>query len=304
MRRCCLISLIFATAWTVGSAAWAQTSASGAGTGRPQWNNTVPTNKAAYAAKESEPAPKRDISGVWDGSAEGGFQAKGAAEHPAMRANDQHEGIDTDERNIAKPLPYTPLGEEALKAHKPAAGVRSVAAALVNDPTDICDPVGFPRMELFEMRTFELAQTDDQIIYLNQYDDNWRIIWADGRELPKDPEPRWNGYSSGKWIDDYTFVAETVGMDERTWLDYAGRPHSDKLRVEEKFHRVDHDNLELTVTIDDPKMYTQPWLALNKFRLHLQPSNFDMREMICSPTEVSDYNKQIADPVANKPASK
>jgi hypothetical protein len=265
---------------------------------RPKWNNIVPTNKAAYAGKKSEPAPKRDISGIWDGSAEGGFQAKGAAEHPAMRASDQREGIDSDERNIAKPLPYTPLGEETLKKHKPAAGVRSVAAALVNDPTDICDPVGFPRMELFEMRTFELVQTQDQIIYLNQYNDNWRIIWTDGRELPKDSDARWNGYSVGKWVDDYTFVAETVGLDERTWLDYAGRPHSDQLRVEERFHRVDHDNLELTVTITDPKMYTEPWLALSRFPLHLQPPDFDMREMICSPTDVSDYNKQIADPAA------
>jgi hypothetical protein len=288
-----LVSLILATAWILGPALRAQTSASSTGTTRGQWNNTVPTNKAAYAGKQSEPAPKRDISGIWDGSAEGGFQAKGAAEHPAMRANDLHEGIDTDERNIAKPLPYTALGEETLEAHKPAAGVRSVAAALVNDPTNICDPVGFPRMELFEMRTFELAQTDDQIIYLNQYNDNWRVIWTDGRELPKDPEPRWNGYSVGKWIDDYTFVAETVGTDDRTWLDNSGRPHSSDLHVEERFHRASDDILELTVTIDDPQMYTKPWVAIDKIPLHRQPKGFDMREMTCAPSETLDYNSQI-----------
>jgi hypothetical protein len=304
VRKPIPVLVIAFAASTVVPKLFAQSSAAA---GKPQatkWNNVVPTNKAAYAGRKSEPAPKRDLSGIWDGSAEGGFQAKGAAEHPAMRANDQHEGIDSDERNIAKPLPYTPLGEETLKKHKPAAGVRSVPAALVNDPTDICDPTGFPRMELFEMRTFELVQTQDHIIYLNQYNDNWRIIWTDGRELPKDPDPRWNGYSVGKWIDDYTFVAETAGMDERTWLDYAGRPHSDQLRVEERFHRLDHDTLELTVRINDPKMYTEPWLALNNFPLHLQPADFDMREMVCSPSDVADYNKQIANPAAIGAAGK
>ena len=125
----------------------------------------------------------------------------------------------------------------------------------------------------------------------------WRIIWTDGRKLPADPEPRFKGYSVGKWIDDYTFVAETVGMDEKTWIDNAGRPHSKDLRVEERFHRVDHDNMELTVTIDDPQMYTQPWLALNKFPLHLQSPDFDIREMFCSPSANAEYKKQVEDEV-------
>ena len=154
--------------------------------------------------------------------------------------------------------------------------------------------MGFPRMELFELRTIELAQTANQVIYLNQWYGNWRIIWTDGRELPKDPDPRWNGYSVGKWVDDYTFVVETVGMNPRSWLDHAGRPHSDALRVEERFHRVDHDNMELTVTIDDPMMYTKPWLGINKFPLHLLPSDFDMPELLCSPIDMAAYNRKIS----------
>lgn len=265
--------------------------------GKVSWNNTVP-GRAAYAGKTHAPAPKRDLSGVWDASAEGGFQAKGVAEHPAMKPNSQSEGGEIDESKIAKPLPYTAAGLEALKANRPAAGIRSAPPDQVNDPTTICDPVGFPRMELFEMRTFQIVQQPTKVVYLNQYNDNWRIIWTDGRELPKDPESRFNGYAVGKWVDDYTFVVDTIGLDERTWLDYAGRPHSDQLRVQETFHRVDQDTMELTVRIDDPKMYKEPWLALNKFKLHLQPPGFDMREMICAPSEVSDYNKSVSDPVA------
>jgi len=152
-------------------------------------------------------------------------------------------------------------------------------------------------MELFELRTIELVQTASKVIYLNQFYGNWRTIWTDGRELPKDPELRWNGYSVGKWEDDYTFVIETVGLNPRSWLDHAGRPHSEDLRVEERFHRVDHDNMELTVTIYDPKMYAEPWQGLNKFPLHLQPAGFDMAEMLCSPIDMAEYNKQVGDAV-------
>ena len=78
----------------------------------------------------------------------------------------------------------------------------------------------------------------------------------------------WYGYSVGKWEDDYTFVVETVGTDERTWLDNAGDPHSSEMRVEERYHRLNHDTVELTVKIDDPKIYTEPWLARDKLRSH------------------------------------
>jgi len=81
-------------------------------------------------------------------------------------------------------------------------------------------------------------------------------------------------------------------MDERTWLDNAGRPHSESLRVEEVFHRVDRDTLELSMTIDDPKVYTQKWTALDKLRFRLKPANFETAEMICSPSEIAEYNKR------------
>jgi hypothetical protein len=79
-------------------------------------------------------------------------------------------------------------------------------------------------------------------------------------------------------------------MDTRTWIDNAGRPHSDQLKVEETFHRLNSDIIELTLTINDPVMYTKPWVALNKFRLRLQPEWFDIREMVCAPSEAAGYN--------------
>ena len=159
----------------------------------------------------------RSLSGVWDAAElDGGRQPSGALEHPALLAprGQGVEGGRPDETGIMRPLHYTPEGLEALKANKPSGpSVRQVPAALANDPVDQCDPIGFPRMELYELRTIELVQTANQVIYLNQFYGNYRVIWTDGRELPKDPEPRWNGYSVGKWVDDYTFVVETVGLN-------------------------------------------------------------------------------------------
>ncbi len=173
-----------------------------------------------------------------------------------------------------------------------------------NDPELLCDPQGFPREDLFQLRTTQIVQAPDKIYMLYEFDRVWRVIWTDGRELPKDPEPRWYGYSVGKWVDDSTLVVETNGTDDRTWVDHAGRPHTGDLRVEETFHRVDRDHLEWTVKIDDPKMYTKPWLAMDKFPMRLLPSDFDVREMICSRSDFDEYDKLIGNPASDPSGDK
>ena len=244
--------------------------------------------KQAGAVNEQKAAraPRHDISGIWD-PGNRGIQPFGPQAMPE------------DGKPEHQP-PYTPLGLETLNAHKPSNGIRSVLPADTNDPVVTCDPQGIPREDLYELRTTQILQTPVEVVVLYQFGKVWRVIWTDGRELPKDPEPRWYGYSVGKWVDDYTFVVQTSGTDERTWIDRAGRPHSSDLLVEEKFHRVDHDTLELTLTINDPKMYTKPWVATDKLQFKLQPSNFDVREMICSPSEFAEYNKIIGNPASGK----
>jgi hypothetical protein len=265
--------------------------------------NSLPLLGREYTGLKSAPAPRRDLSGVWDATGDRtngvppGIQVDGAHEHRSvLPGGGRVQSPQSDERNIPKPLPYTPLGEETLKSHKPTGqGIRSVPVELGNDPVNLCDPPGFPRMEFNEFRTLEIAQTTDKVLILNQNFRTWRVIWTDGRELPADPEPRWYGYSVGRWEDDYTFVVETIGIRTDTWLDNAGRPHSDEMRVEERFHRVDNDHMELTVTIDDPKMYTQPWQGLNKFPLRRQPRGFDIREMYCAPSDFATYEEDFRD---------
>mgnify|MGYP003340129709 CR=1 FL=1 len=135
----------------------------------------------------------------------------------------------------------------------------------INDPlSTMGDPSGFPRNLLFELRQVQFLNTPAAVVALHMWEKRWRIIWTDGRQLPKDPDPRWYGYSVGHWEDDTTFVVNSNGTDDRTWLDNAGNPHSDALTVEERWHRVSEKKLELTVTLTDPKIYQRPWVALDK----------------------------------------
>ena len=78
---------------------------------------------------------------------------------------------------------------------------------------------------------------------------------------------------------------------EKTWLDNAGNPHSNDMKVEERYHRVNKGLMELTVTIDDPTAYTKPWVARNKLALRQIPGGTDLMEMICSATEAQEYKR-------------
>jgi hypothetical protein len=221
------------------------------------------------------PAPRHDISGTWEpanGPGEG-IQGTGSK---SMPADGKHEP------------PYTPLGLELLSRSKPGNGNREVLPADIDDPVFFCNPQGMPREDLYELRETQILQTPSKLVILYEFDKIWRVVWLDGREFPKDPEPRWFGYSVGKWVDDTTLVVDTVGTDERTWVDKAGRPHSGDLRIEERFHRVDHDHLELTVTIDDPKMYTKPWKNTRTFVL-MKPGQ-EILEYSCD-----ENNKEITE---------
>ena len=107
--------------------------------------------------------------------------------------------------------------------------------------------------------------------------------FLDGRVLPTDPEPSFKGYSVGKWEGD-TLVVETVGYKEN-WLDFQGRPLTEQARTIERIRRVNYGNLEVEMTIDDPKVYTKPWKTQpTKLALLL---NTDLLEYICNENEKS-----------------
>ena len=155
-----------------------------------------PWNNAALDGPPSGtpgPAPRRDLSGIWDAGT-GGIQPTG---HVAA--------------------PFTPRGEQMARANNPGNGTRIVSVTDDNDPlSTLGDPTGFPRIVLYELRPLQIVQTPNQVLILYTFEKRWRVIWTDGRALPVDPDPRWYGYSVGRWVDDYTFVVQTIGTDDRT----------------------------------------------------------------------------------------
>ena len=143
-----------------------------------------------------------------------------------------------------------------------------------------CLPIGIPADDLLP-GPFKIIQTPDLIIVRNEYENTFRQIYTDGRNPPADPEPLWLGYSVGKWEGD-TLAVDTVGFNDKSWLDGFGHPHSEALHVTERFHRRDFGHLDVEVTIDDPKVYTKSFSV--KFTELLLPDS-DVTEYFCNENE-------------------
>jgi hypothetical protein len=133
--------------------------------------------------------------------------------------------------------------------------------AMQKSETDLrCLPPGVPRIMLMP-RPFEIVQTPNRILFVYEGGAHvWRQVWTDGRAHPKDPNPNWLGHSIGHWEGD-TLVVDSVGFNDKTWLDDAGHPHTEQLHVIEKFKRTDPLTMKYEVIVDDPGAYTKPWTS-------------------------------------------
>ena len=169
----------------------------------------------------------------------------------------------------------------------------------VDDPLGFCMPPGVPRIDMVEQ--FKIIQTPPMtaLLYEAQVGMIFRQVFTDGRPLPVDPQPAWMGYSVGRWESD-TFVVDTIGLRDRGWLDTRkARPHSDALHVTERFRRLNFGQLELTITIDDPKAYIKPWTM--KTVLPLMPDT-DLLESFCDNHQQTLEHRRV-DPAPPEPPS-
>jgi hypothetical protein len=152
-------------------------------------------------------------------------------------------------------VPFTPLGQKFFD--------EATATNSKDDPEGFCLPPGVPRM-MYTPYPTEIFQLPNRIVFVYEGGAHvWRNIWMDGREQPKDPNPDYLGYSVGKWEGD-TLVVDTIGFNDKTWLDAAGHGHGEKLHVTERFTRTDSNTLKLEATIDDPDYYTKPWTTVTQ----------------------------------------
>jgi hypothetical protein len=135
----------------------------------------------------------------------------------------------------------------------------------IDDPVGHCIPAGVPRADAVPY-PWKLVKLPDEYVILYEAVHGWRQIFMDGRAMPKDPNPTWMGYSVGHWDGD-TLVIETTGFNDKGWLDNAGRPATDALKVTERLTRKNIGTLNVAITIDDAKAYTKPWVVNETFRL-------------------------------------
>jgi hypothetical protein len=148
-----------------------------------------------------------------------------------------------------------------------------------DSPDSQCLPPG-PRAGLFGMDPVKFVQHKGLLLILYE-DAPTRQIFLDGRPLPSDPNPTWMGYSVGHWDGD-TLVVESTGFNDRTWLDIPGHPHTDALRVTERFRRLDVGRMQLEMTFEDAKTYTRPWTI--SVDVGLTPDT-ELLEYVCNENE-------------------
>jgi hypothetical protein len=187
---------------------------------------------------------KPDLSGIWQVQAEprapGGLF--GLGESPNSKYFREFlSDFKPDER------PLTPFGAELLRKNTEPGAF---------NPYLNCMPDGVPHGDLLP-EPFKIIHSRGVIVFLYEVETTFRQIFTDGRKLPVDPSPAWQGYSVGRWEGD-TLVVDTVGFNDLGWLDARGLPHSTDMRVEERFRRRDFGHIELTITVTDPGIFTRP----------------------------------------------
>jgi len=233
----------------------------------PKQPNGAP-NLSALAPRTVEGKP--DLSGIWTAAATLQDTACPPTEvcirQEPLPIHAIHIGFSSFEQlkpsadgSLPSLLPYQPWAANLVKqrmAAQAAPPARTEKAANI-DPHARCLPPNFPRAWALPQYK-KIVQTTGLLVILHEFNASYRQIFTDGRPLPVDPQPSWNGYSSGKWVGD-TLVVDTIGFRDDLWLDITGNPLTEAAKVTERIRRINYGTLEIQVTVNDPKAYTKPW---------------------------------------------
>jgi len=252
---------------------------------------TAPQTSQAGAAKATP-----DLSGVWyrSDSAPGIRNPDGSELIPPMQPWAAEVFKARQSVRLSRELDESgkPAGLVVAESGEPAGLVDARPFGLAIDPAMSCLAPGFPRVLLAVRTNFEIYQTPGRVVMLFETNRLSRIIYTDGRGFPDGAPPSFMGQSIGKWDGD-TLVVETIGLlgDDTTWLDRAGHPHTEALRVTERIRRVDRDTLEINFLFDDPKAYTKPWGGKQLYKL--QPDWELMEAFLCLDHFEEDHLPEI-----------
>jgi hypothetical protein len=210
----------------------------------------MPLRSLLFAGSPHDEKAPPDLSGVWM----------------------ERQAIDT--LGGAEP-PMRPATEAAYRAAKPGYGPHATVDS--QDPTLSCFPPGVPRIMLLPF-PMQIVQTREETLLIFEYDHFVRQIYMNRKLHPKNLDSTWMGDSIGRWDGD-TLVVDTAGLNEKTWLDQSGHPHSSALHVLERIRRIDHNTLVDDITIDDPQAYTKNWTGRQTF---VSKPGWHLEEYVCA----------------------
>jgi hypothetical protein len=253
----CAIAAVLLVTWRPAAGQWVNQPTRGI----PRTADGKP-NLTAPAPRTGDGKP--DLSGVWQPMADGTDKAGGVEGIVAPRYL-----IDITRDLKPEEVPFQPWAAELYKKRND--NFRR------DNPLIRCLPAGVPRLNAYT-HPYKIVQTPALIVFLYEAATMFRQIFLDGRELPKDPQPSWMGYSVGRWDGD-TLVIETVGFNDQTWLDGSGHPHSEDMRLTERITRRDFGHLDVAIVIDDPKTYTRP---LSYVQPQVLLADTDLIEFVCA----------------------
>jgi hypothetical protein len=229
----------------------------------------VPRTKAG-AVDMTAPAPRvggtPDLSGIWEAEDNRPCPAGGCQD---MKVGQEFVNIGW---SLKGGLPYQPWAAELTK--------QRTSENRLHDPMSRCLPPGIVRLHTHALMR-KIVQTPTLVAILNEQSVWYRQIMMDGRPLPVDPLPTWNGYSVGKWEGD-TLVAESNGFRDDLWLDANGSPMTASAKISERFRRPDFGHLEIALTVDDPKAYTRPWTVILRQTI---VADSDLLDYVCQENE-------------------
>jgi hypothetical protein len=238
--------------------------------------------KADGAVDMRAPTPrmtdgKPDFSGIWttaEPNRDSGGEVATASDGTDIAASRQMANIGID---LPGGLPYQPWLVPIVKER--------TANLAIDDPHIRCFPDNFLRAYGLP-HLLKFVHKPDLLVVLNEMNAGYRQVFTDGRPLPENPNPSWQGYSSAKWSGD-TLVIDTVGLRDDTWIDWNGSVLTEAAKVREEVQRPDFGHLVIKVTVDDPKAYTKPWTVTLKERIVVDAELIDE---ICLENE-QDYKE-------------
>ena len=187
-------------------------------------------------------------------------------------------------------IPYQPWARDKTMAEVTAGHGADGHFETTTDPyIHYCEPLGVIRMFGYPAKS-RFIQTPEAVYILDEIGPTFRVVWLNGKH-PEDPDPQYLGHSIGWYEDGKTLVVDTIGLNDRTWLDQVGHPHSDQMHLIERFTRVDPQTMSYELTIDDPGAYTKPWGLTRNFRR--SDTGFLRFQWACSVRDTNEHYEEV-----------